>query len=295
MSEVEVRPARAEDREAVLAFCEHTWEDGDYIAAVWDEWLADAEGALLVGTLDGRPVGVIHMRLLSGDEAWLEGIRVDPVVRGQGIGRRMTARALVAARERGARVARLFTDSTNLTSQALIARLGFERVAEFARYTAPAQAAASDEAIPAGATLRTPGASELDRLWAFLEGSNLVPLNGGLLVEGWTARALTSLLLERRLAAGEVWTLEGWETIQALAIIQAEPNAGPGARLVVPYLDGAPEGVGRLALALRGEAAKQSLATVRVRLADSLMLRDAMDGAGFTRGEDALWCYARQL
>jgi hypothetical protein len=102
-------------------------------------------------------------------------------------------------------------------------------------------------------------------------------------------------LLERRLAAGEVWVLEAWETIQALAIVLAEPQAATGPRLAVQYLDGTPEGVGRLALALRSEAAKEGLAAVRVRLADSLMLRDAMDGAGFARGSGGLWCYARQL
>ena len=30
MPDLEVRPARSEDREAVLAFCQQTWEWGDY-------------------------------------------------------------------------------------------------------------------------------------------------------------------------------------------------------------------------------------------------------------------------
>src|SRR5438270_918944 len=29
MPQIEIRPARAEDRDAVLAFCAHTWESGD--------------------------------------------------------------------------------------------------------------------------------------------------------------------------------------------------------------------------------------------------------------------------
>ena len=31
MPQVEIRPARSEDREAVLAFCVETWKWGDYI------------------------------------------------------------------------------------------------------------------------------------------------------------------------------------------------------------------------------------------------------------------------
>src|SRR5258706_16050931 len=80
------RPARAEDRDAVLAFCARTWGDGDYIAEVWDDWLGDQRGVLLVATLDERPVGLIHVRLLSAVEPWLKGIPWAPAVHSQGAG-----------------------------------------------------------------------------------------------------------------------------------------------------------------------------------------------------------------
>src|SRR5580765_381984 len=99
-SELEVRPAQPGDRDAVLAFCAHTWSDGDYIEYVWDDWLADDRGVLLVGLLDG--------------------MRVDPQYRREGFGRILTSRTLVAARERGASVARLITSSDNLASQGMI-------------------------------------------------------------------------------------------------------------------------------------------------------------------------------
>src|SRR5689334_20226194 len=143
MSDVEVRPARPEDRAAVLAFCEGTWEDGDYIADVWDEWLAADDSALLVAVLDDRPVGLVRARLVSADESWLEGIRVDPAVRRRGIGRVLLSRVLVASRERGAAVARLFTSADNVASQQLIAAFGFDQVAAFVDYVAPADPASS--------------------------------------------------------------------------------------------------------------------------------------------------------
>src|SRR5947207_9069294 len=76
MPETEIRPARPEDREAVLAFCEQTWEWGDYIEYVWDEWLHDSKGILFVATIDGKSVAVSHLQMLNETDAWLEGMRV---------------------------------------------------------------------------------------------------------------------------------------------------------------------------------------------------------------------------
>jgi ribosomal protein S18 acetylase RimI-like enzyme len=297
MMDLEVRPARPADRAAVLAFVAGTWDDGDYIADVWDEWLAEATGVLLVGALEGRPVAIAHVRMVSADEGWLEGVRVDPRQRRRGIGRVMTSRALVAARERGAAVVRLFTDSGNTASQELFAGFGFTQVATFARYEAPVQPMPPG-AVPAGYVLHSPGVGDLDRLWAFLEASNLAPLNGGLLLQDWWARALTADLLEQRLAAGEVRTLDAWDSVQALAIVQPRVQGQWGTSLAVQYLDGAAEGLSRMALALRGDALAMGLARVTVGIPDLLILHDAMDGAGFERRgspEHALWCYARVL
>ena len=299
MQAIEVRPARAEDRAGVLAFCARTWgDDGDYIPSVWDEWLADPHGALLVAVgSDGVPVGLIHMAMVAEGEGWIEGVRVDPAVRRQGIGRVLVSRALAAAHDRGATVVRLMTDAGNTASQQLFARFGFERVATYAHYLADALAVDSASLVPEGFTLRTPGTADLERLWAFLEASNLTPLNGGLVLQGWRARALTAELLEQRLAAGEVWTLEAWGAVQALAIAHANTRVRGEPRLSGKYLDGAAESIGRLALVLRAEAAHLELPLVRVVLPDEvLILHDAMDGAGYERMEDhAMWCYARTL
>ena len=85
MPDFEVRPARPEDREAVLAFCQQTWEWGDYLEYVWDEWLNNPQGKLFVATIDGQPVGVANIRMLNKTEAWFEGMRIDPTFRQQGI------------------------------------------------------------------------------------------------------------------------------------------------------------------------------------------------------------------
>src|SRR5256885_13713219 len=90
MDQLAVRAARQEDREAVLAFCAATWEWGDYIEDVWDRWLNDPKGSLFVATLDGQPVGISHMQMLTPTDAWLEGLRVDPDYRQQGIAKALS-------------------------------------------------------------------------------------------------------------------------------------------------------------------------------------------------------------
>ncbi|GEM_PF-420647 len=263
--ELVVRPARAEDREAVFAFCARTWgDDGDYIPYVWDKWLADMNGdsalhgVVLVATLDGRPVGITHVRMLSDDEAWIEGVRVDPAERRTGVGRALIGHALKAAQAFGATVARFFTDETNVASQQLFARFGFTRIAQMLRYAAPAltfgnetaaqdgrttKATAKESAEnalaaagladdPVGLQLTTLGEDAFERIWEWLTHSTLTPFNGGLEFIGWTARGLREPTLREYLAGGKVWLLEGWDTILALAIAEGQDDEEPDEDLV---------------------------------------------------------------
>jgi N-acetylglutamate synthase-like GNAT family acetyltransferase len=295
-----VRRARPEDREAVLAFCAHTWAEGDYIESVWDKWLTDETGALLVAELAGRPVAIAHITMIAEDEAWLEGMRVDPAVRRRGVGRVILSRALVAARELGATVARLLTGASNIAAQRLVAGFNLTRVAEVVYYQAriePDTAVSGQSPIPPGARITHPGVGAFEHIWEWLVQSNLSPLNGGLEFMGWAARGLTEPHLREYLAAGQVWLLEEWDTIQALAIaVESGGRDGDARRLEVRYVDGLSEAISRLALALRLEAAHARLRSARLWLPDLLILVDAMDAAGYSRDEDgAMWVYARSL
>src|SRR5258705_7563062 len=143
--------------------------------------------------------------MLSADEAWLEGIRVDPAVRRQGVGRVLTSRGLVAARERGAAVARLFTTWDNVSAQAMFGAFGFTRIAQVTYYEAAAEATAQAGTTSAGGPgqrLMTPGADAFERLWGWLEQSNLAPVHGGGGVFWWGARAPTGARLGRLLPPG---------------------------------------------------------------------------------------------
>jgi ribosomal protein S18 acetylase RimI-like enzyme len=290
---LEVRPARPEDRDAVLAFCAHTWTGGDYIEYVWDDWLKDDRGVLLVGLFEGKPVAINHMQLISDDEAWLEGIRVDPAYRREGFGRIMTSRGLVAAREQGANVARLITSTDNLASQKMVARFGFDRVAEMVRFRGRALAPDDDLEM---ASPTHPGPEDFERLWEWLVQSNLAPLTGGLEYADWQARALTEPLLRGYLAAGQVRLIEEWGSIQALAIpVATAPEWDRTPTLAVRYIDGLADAIGRLALTLRAEAATEERERVELWLPDLLILRDAMAGAGYESDDETMLVFAREL
>jgi ribosomal protein S18 acetylase RimI-like enzyme len=288
---IQVRPAREDDREAVLAFCARTWDDGDYIQDVWDDWLGDQRGALLIATLDDQPVGIAHLRMMSPEEAWIEGVRVDPAARRQGVARRLISQTLVAAHERGATIARYLTSSDNVASQQLFDRFGFVRVAEVIHYRAPSLE--ESERGENTVSLTRASAVDAERLWVWLERSNLTPLNGGLEIHEWAAQALTEARLREHLAAGRVWTLEEWESVAALAIVEPD-NADNTPILSVWYADGSADALGRMGVALRALARAESLPRVELWLPDLLILRDAMDGAGFTQGT-VMWIYAREL
>lgn len=146
---LEIRRARAEDAEDVLSFCRQTFDWGDYVGEVWSDWLTDENGELLVATVDGHAAGVLHLAITSDKQAFLEGLRVNPLYRRTGIGRTLTEVALAKAREKGARITRLVIALANKPSLNLARQLGFRQVATYRVFTRqPAPSEAADNVRP---------------------------------------------------------------------------------------------------------------------------------------------------
>jgi RimJ/RimL family protein N-acetyltransferase len=128
---IHVRKARASDREAVFKFCEKTWSWGDYIPEVWDKWLKEKNGRVFVATIDNVPVGITHLSMDKPHEVWLGGARTDSDYRRMGVATAITKKCLDYAKRKGAKVARLATESDNIVAQAVVKKLGFKPTAEF--------------------------------------------------------------------------------------------------------------------------------------------------------------------
>ena len=320
---IRVRRASEEDTDAVLAFSRTTFDGWDYLPGVWASWLEARDGAVFVaepvepgeaaGDRNGRPIAVGRVALLSPAEAWMEGLRVDPAVRGRGVATAFQVAELTWAQAQGAAVVRYATGETNEASLRLGARHGFapagrwralrpqEPEGSAAHATAPQAAPSAEEATPA--TRRTilsnlaaaglvRGAGEAGRRWDRLAGDATFRRGRGLYEwRAWAWQALSREGLERHLERGdllEVETAEGW----ALGLLGHERVAGE-TRLVL--LGGDAESARRLVDAVAQAAGRRPL----IRLPDESLLLDglgpALESAGWRIAEHVLVLMARPL
>lgn len=294
MATFEVRSARPEDRETVLAFCAHTWEWGDYIPEAWDAWLGDQQGRLLVATSDERAVGLLHLRMLNEHEAWLEGLRVDPAYRRQGVATALHQAAMAEAMRRGARTVRLLTETRNSAAIALARKSRMHEVGSFFPYQAPPL----PELPRRLASLPTPElarAEDLEEIIAYLNVSNIFPLTGGLYYSGFIAYSISDRLLKTKINAGEIYLLRRWERLDGLMMIE-ERQGRHGNYLFIGYIDGTTaDTIGQLAYVLRHQAAQRNLEAVRVHVPDLLMVRDTFAGAEYQVADHPYVTYERLL
>src|SRR3954452_21034039 len=129
MPEFGIRDVAREDKEEILALTANTWEDGDYIHWVFDDWVSDTTGRFLAveDKATGRTAGIDKMSFLSPAEAWFEGLRVHPDYRGLGLSTRFEKYMIEESRRLGASVIRLLTTVANLPVHRNTFRHGFSQ------------------------------------------------------------------------------------------------------------------------------------------------------------------------
>jgi GNAT superfamily N-acetyltransferase len=294
MAHIEIRPARVENREAVLAFCTQTWSWGDYIGYVWDQWLHNPKGQLLVATADSKPVGVANMQMLDKTNAWLEGFRVDPAYRRQGIARALSENALLEAMRRGATYARLMVDSTNEASIQLFESVHMRRVGCFMLYNAVPLTTSSERAIREQIQLATQ--ADLDDVIDYLNISNIFPLVGGLYYTWFVAYPITAELLEEKIAAQQVYLLRRWDRLDGLAIVDTREGFVKKNCLSLGYIDGTTiESISLIAYDLRHRLAGMGLESIRAYAPDLILVHDALGGIGYESEGTAYCTFERGL
>jgi len=125
-----IREARPSDRRQVAEFTAHTWRWGDYIMSAWENWISDKRGKLLVAEEDNRVIGIMHLALRPGGEAYLAGARVHPMFRRKGVATALTKKCIEYARSMGAKFVSLATSSRNIAAISLAEKLGFSLAQE---------------------------------------------------------------------------------------------------------------------------------------------------------------------
>lgn len=203
---ISIRPAEPDDIEDVAAFTRDTWSEqdaGDYLPEIFPQWVENDDPGrhTVVADADGQAVGTLQVVLLSEHEAWLQGLRVDPAYRGEGIGTRLVHAGFAWARDRGATVARSMVFSWNEMGLGLARAAGFEPAMEF-RWAHPEPDAGAGEDSDRAVT-GDPAAA-----WAYWGRSEARAHLSGLgldMDESWAVSELTLDRLER--AAGETTLL----------------------------------------------------------------------------------------
>ncbi len=254
-----------------MAFCQNTFDWGDYIDQVWDDWLTDPNGRLFVAELGSECVGLLHVCFLPGGEAWMEGMRVDPNIRRAGVGSELDQSGREAARESGCRVARLVTSVNNITAQKTLVSLGYSHIARFNEWLAEPH-----EAADTG--LRLPQASDLVTILAHWRDSDIRSASGMVLPDqNWRWTTLDETRLRRQVQAGELRIAPG-----GFAIFCPWSDED-GCGISVQALVGAPETLEVLARGARIEANLRGLSEVRALVAEHLGLNQVLERSGYSR------------
>ena len=281
-----VRRARPEDRDAVLTFATATFDGWDYIPEVWEDWLVAGDGIFLVACVGspaagsepagreprhaadreprdaegrplpvGLPVAITRLARPSASEGWVEGIRVDPRVRGMSIATDLQVAELRWAAAHGMRVIRYATGQSNVGSQRLGARHGFRVTGRWQRYGQDDYEAPGDaderrervmhalETLARDGVVGTPGSGGSQSstaeagAWQWLSGDATFAAGNRLYeCRHWCFCELTAELFEERARQGEVLVEDDGAT-RALALIDRQASLRDGA-LTVRVLSG---------------------------------------------------------
>jgi len=280
-----VRRARPEDQPAVLEICAHTWENGDYIPLVWEQWLADEAGPLFVGVLDDRVVALEKVTWTSPSEVWLEGMRVHPDYRRAGIATALFRYSLQWAAARGARIARLATSSENLAVHRMASAASFRLVLRQRFYQADA-ASGDKPSVVSGA--------EAGGLWQRVQRWQGLRKSQGLYHWDWAWQRLTRERFLGHVEQGEVWSWKKGPSV-GMAILKRvqEPETG----ILVGYWDGTPTALPSLLRALRSLASDVTPPRVGLFAPEEPSWERLLQEAGYGPGwwEETLWIFEGAL
>jgi RimJ/RimL family protein N-acetyltransferase len=185
---LKIRPARSADKEEVLSFCVGTFSWGDYIDRVWDYWFRT--GRLFVVEDGGKKVAMSHVAVCpDGKSMWLEGVRVRPDYRRSGVATELLDKMILYGRQKGAARASAIVDVTNVSSQRMMEKNGFEVISKWAYYVAGGRPKRKKSAA------RVAAAAELDVVWRYLQDSEIYRLSAKRYVKSWHWYALDKKVL----------------------------------------------------------------------------------------------------
>ena len=285
VNDIVIRPARSEDKAAVIEFCQHTWKDAeDYIAYVWDKWFADLSGEIFVAVLRERPVAMARAVQLSQQEGWWEGLRVDPQYRRLGLARVLEAHISQYLQQAGVTIIRCCVATWNTAVQPFMEQQGYCKIDNYIAY----QATALDSPTPQISKLRL---ESFDAAWSLFKQSQT---NRLFVCRGAKWQALTAQVLRDRLNQGLVWGIEQAGVLQSV-FLQSHLESS-NETLWVGCVEGRADSVSLLLSEMRHLAHQQGYQTVSGFFPNREPLLKALQKAEYQLipGEE-FWIYEKLL
>ncbi|MEV4944490.1 GNAT family N-acetyltransferase [Streptomyces sp. NPDC053755] len=140
MSDLEIRPATADDIPAIVAMLADDplgaeRESPDDLApyrAAFDRVVRDPHQRLVVAVRDGKTIGTLQLTIIPGlsrkgaTRSIIEGVRIHSDERGSGLGSQLIAWAVEESRRQKCHLVQLTSDATRTDAHRFYERLGFE-------------------------------------------------------------------------------------------------------------------------------------------------------------------------
>jgi len=206
-----VRPARPADKDPLMSFIKNIWGGRDRIPRLWDQWLKDKTGKVLVVEADGVPLGMNRVRFLEDGSAWLEAARIHPDFRGRGLATMLGESAMRTAMGKGVEVFRLSSGPLNRAAHRQIARMNFKESSRVSLYEPDAGAKfASQEGV------RRAGMKELAQVTKLISGSREFRLGSGVYWNTYVAASLSPSAIKKLVRQGAVWTADESAAVSTL-------------------------------------------------------------------------------
>jgi GNAT superfamily N-acetyltransferase len=285
-----VREAKESDKDAVLRFSRNAFEHGDYIADVWDSWSTDPEGKIFVATFEDIPIGMLHVEILKKGEAWLEGARVAAEFRRRGVASSLNSACFEWAIKRGARVARLVTNSTNLTAQKALAKMEFERVSDWTRMQFEGcQLDISKDA-------RLAEESDIGMIWRFLKSSEDFTASSGLFVIMFRWMSLDRAELRRFIGRSMAIIHERKKGVDGLILFDDTiRRAWQRNSVQTCYVGGNPRAILSMSRFLKGHLYNLGVASIYGAMCNRRHLTSAFAKVGFRTNPRSHLVYEKRL
>jgi GNAT superfamily N-acetyltransferase len=214
------------DKPAVMRISSRIWEGNDYVPLFYDRWVKD--GDFWAAEMRGRIVGYGKATELSPGEWWLEGLRVDPECRKQGVGKELSRQVVKRTLERRPVSLRLATADVNHESIHIIETvMGFKPYAQYRFFLGEPK-----KPRPGPALVAPTAAEALD----YIRRSREMVASKGSLAYTWLFRTLDRRYIVELTRCGYVLGFRSAGKLAGLLILR--PHRYHGNDLDISFVDG---------------------------------------------------------